>query len=85
MDNVVVDNTNQGRFELVEQGETAWASYHVEGNTLFIDYVFSPPALRGQGTAGRLMSGVVAAADVKAQQIVPICGYAATWLRRQQR
>ena len=85
MDNVVVDNTSQGRFELVEQGETAWASYHVDGSTLFIDYVFSPPALRGQGTAGRLMSGLVAAADIKALQIVPICGYAASWLRRQKR
>jgi len=80
----VVDNTTQARFELVEQGETAWASYHVEGSTLFIDYVFSPPALRGQGTAGRLMTGVVEAATGKAQKIVPICGYAATWLSRHK-
>ncbi len=81
---VVVDNTTETRFELVEQGELAWASYHLEGSTLFIDYVFSPPALRGQGTAGRLMTGVVAAAADKQQKIVPICGYAATWLQRHK-
>lgn len=80
----VNDNVTQSRFELEEQGETAWASYHVEGSTLFIDYVFSPPALRGQGTAGRLMSGVVDAAKSKQQKIVPICGYAATWLQRHK-
>ncbi len=81
----VVDNSRTARFELQEQGELAWASYHVEGSTLFIDDVFSPPALRGQGTAGRLMAGVVEAATGKSQKIVPICGYAATWLARHNR
>lgn len=78
----VVDNSAAGRFELVEQGHTAWASYRRDAGTLYIDYVFSPEALRGQGTAGRLMQGIVDEARSSALQIVPICGYAASWLRR---
>jgi predicted GNAT family acetyltransferase len=38
--------------------------------------------LRGQGTSDRLMRGVQADAKEKGEEIVPICGYAATWLRR---
>jgi predicted GNAT family acetyltransferase len=78
----VVDNSAAGRFELVEQGHMAWASYRREGGALFIDYVFSPEALRGQGTAGRLMQGIVDDASTAGLQIVPICGYAASWSRR---
>ena len=59
MTSSVTDNTAQNRFELAEKGETAYANYRRENRTLYIDYVFSPPALRGTGAAGRLMQGIV--------------------------
>ncbi len=46
----VSDNTAQSRFELQEQGYTAFASYRLNGDVLTIPYVESPPALRVQGT-----------------------------------
>ena len=78
----ITNNTSESRYELVEDGHMAYADYHVFDNILSINYVFSPPALRGQGTAGRLMEGVMA--DVKAKNLKarPICGYAASWLKR---
>lgn len=78
----VIDNSAESRFELEEEGELAWADYRREPGRLIIDYVFSPPALRGKGTAGRLMEGLQAAAAARGETIVPICGYAAAWLRR---
>ncbi|HEU4839436.1 MAG TPA: GNAT family N-acetyltransferase [Micavibrio sp.] len=78
----VTDNTQKSRFELVEEGYVAYADYRRDGKTLYINYVFSPPELRGKGTAGRLMEGIVAAAQAADQEIYPICGYAAAWLRR---
>ena len=78
----ITDNTAAGRYELIEAGQTAYADYRLEDGRLIIDYVFSPPALRGAGTAGRLMAGVVADARARALKITPLCGYAATWLRR---
>ena len=78
----VTDNTAEGRYELIEQGLTAYADYRRQGGRLFIDYVFSPVPLRGKGTSDRLMRGVQADARAKGEEIVPICGYAATWLRR---
>lgn len=78
----VTDNAAAGRYELIEQGQTAYADYRREGGRLYIDYVFSPVPLRGQGTSDRLMRGVQADAKEKGEEILPICGYAATWLRR---
>jgi predicted GNAT family acetyltransferase len=78
----VTDNTDAGRFELVEAGQTAYADYRLENGRMIIDYVFSPPALRGAGTAGRLMEGVVADARARNLKITPLCGYAAAWIRR---
>lgn len=80
----VVDNDLRGRFELEEQGLTAYADYRRDGERLYIDYVFSPVPLRGTGTSDRLMHGVAAAAREDGARIVPICGYAATWLRRHR-
>jgi predicted GNAT family acetyltransferase len=80
--NSVTDNTAQARFELVEEGHTAFANYRLSDGTLSIPYVESPTALRGKGTAGRLLEGVVAHARARGLKIVPICGYAVSWFQR---
>lgn len=76
------NNQALSRYEMDEQGETSYADYRLQGDRLFLDYVFSPPALRGSGAAGRLMTAVAAEARGKGLKITPICGYAAAWLRR---
>lgn len=70
------------RYEIDEQGETAYADYRRTGERLYVDYVFSPPALRGTGASGRLMAALSADVRAKGLKITPICGYAAAWLRR---
>jgi len=76
------DNTASSRFEYVVNGETAFAKYRITGDTLFIDYVEAPPALRGTGAAGKLMEQVMAEARKRKFSVVPICGYAAAWLTK---
>jgi len=80
----VTDNTARSRYELEEEGLTAYADYRREPGRLYVDYVFAPEQLRGKGTADRLMRGVVAAAQADETPIVPICGYAAAWLKRHR-
>ena len=72
------------RYELDEQGLTSWANYRRDGDRLYVDYVFAPPALRGTGASGRLMAALSADARNKGLRITPICGYAAAWLRRSR-
>lgn len=76
------DNEAASRFEWAENGHTAFATYKIEGNTLYINYVEAPEALRGTGAAGRLMEQIVSFSKAHHYAIHPICGYAASWLRR---
>ena len=78
----VRDNRADARFELTEDGQTAFADYRRRAGTLFIDHVEAPDALRGTGAAGRLMAGVAQAARAAGETIVPVCSYAAAWLKR---
>ena len=78
----LTDNEKLGRFEMVESGQIVFADYRIADGRLFIDHVESPIALRGSGAAGRLMALVVQRARDSDLQIVPVCGYAAAWLRR---
>lgn len=79
------DNKAESRFELEVDGHTAYADYRREGKKLFIDYVFSPEELRGTGAAGTLMKHITEAAGKEGAEIVPICGYAVSWMRKNQK
>jgi len=76
------NDPEQSRYEMDEEGLTSYADYRLQGERLYIDYVFAPPALRGTGASGRLMAALAADARQKGLKITPICGYAAAWLRR---
>lgn len=80
--NAVTDHPERQRFELLEDGKLAYADYRIEGGVMVIPYVFADPALRGKGTAGRLMTGVLEAARARGLKVEPICGYAATFIQR---
>jgi predicted GNAT family acetyltransferase len=80
----VIDNPALSRFELVEQGHTAFADYRRAGGALILPHVEAPPELRGQGTAGRLMQGVLERARAEGLKVRPVCGYAAAFIRRHR-
>ena len=63
----VVDNPERSRFELEEQGLVAFADYRLHGDRLSIPHVEAPPAQRGTGAAGRLMTGVL---DIARERLI---------------
>lgn len=77
-------NNEDHRFELEVNGSTAFADYKRDGDTLYIKYVESPIPLRGTGAAGNLMQEIVGVAKNENLKIVPICGYAAAWLKKHK-
>ncbi len=76
------NNTALSRFEMIEGSHVVYADYGIEGNTLTIKYVFAPPELRGTGAAGRFMDALTNHAREQNYKIIPVCGYAATWIQR---
>jgi predicted GNAT family acetyltransferase len=75
------DDAAAGRLEMDEAGQTVFADYRLDGARLIIDHVEAPMALRGTGAAGRFMTCLARFARSKDLTIVPLCGYAAQWLR----
>lgn len=80
----VRDNTVLRRFELDADGDTAFATYRREGDTLFILHVETPPALRGQGIAAQVMSGALSLIRRDGLKVVPVCSYAEAFLARHR-
>jgi predicted GNAT family acetyltransferase len=78
----VENNSAESRFELIEEGLTAFADYYRRGDALVIPHVESPIPLRGKGTAGRLMLGVAQIARQESLKLIPTCSYAVVWFRR---
>jgi hypothetical protein len=75
------DNTEAGQYELDESGHTSFAKYRKADGVLTILWVEAPQELRGTGAAGRLMTLVSEEARRNNWRVVPVCGYAAGWLR----
>jgi len=82
MSEAVSDNSARHRFELIEQGQTAFATYRFDGDRVVILHVETPVPLRGQGVAGRLMTGALELIRARGQRVTPLCPYAVAFLER---
>jgi predicted GNAT family acetyltransferase len=82
MTEAFTNNIQKNRFELALNGHVAFAEYRLEGSTLYIDRVVAPDELRGTGAAGKLMQNIVDTAQKEKLKIVPICPYAAAWMKK---
>lgn len=78
----VTDNSKASRYEMQVEGHLAVADYRLEDGKLYVTHVMVPPELRGGGVAAKLMAGVVADAKQRGLEIIPICSYAASYLKR---
>ncbi len=78
----VIDHAARQRFELEEEGKLAFADYRIESGVLVLPHVEAHPDLRGKGTAGRLMAGVLDLARERGLKVLPICGYAVAYIQR---
>ena len=76
------NNERERRYELDVENQIVWADYRRDGERLVITHVEAPPALRGTGAAGQLMAALAEEARSQQARLVPLCGYAAAWLRR---
>ena len=78
----VQDNVERSRYELEVSGEIAVADYRRQGDTLLITHTHTPPALRGQGIAGRLVAGMLADVRTRGLKITPLCSYVVDYFER---
>lgn len=80
----VIDNEERRRFELVENGLTAFADYRRQDGIVVLPHVEAPVALRGTGAAGRLMAGALERIRAEGLKVRPLCSYAVAYMRRNR-
>ena len=78
----VIHNQAASRYELTDDGATAFASYAREGDVLIFDHTATPPELRGRGIASRLVKAALADVRAKGLRIVPACSFVADYVTR---
>ncbi len=80
----VTDAPDAGRFELRRGGElVGFASYRSRDGGVVVPHVETLVQHRGQGYASRLMAGIVAILRRDGRTIVPLCPFAADYLRER--
>lgn len=78
----IIFNTQLGRYEMQMGGHVVFANIRREGDTVTINHVEAPPELRGTGAAGRFMEKLLQHLRAQKLDVVPVCGYAAAWMRK---
>ena len=78
----VTDNKERHRFELVEDGHTAFAAHTIDGDVITFTHTLVPKAIEGRGIASRLI--LAALTDVKGRglKVVPRCPFVKAYIER---
>ncbi len=79
----LVDNPRESRYELHVDGETvAWAEYRPAGGSVIIAHTEVAAEHAGEGLGGLLTRAVFDAARADGRTVIPICPFAAAYVRR---
>lgn len=84
MSAAITFNPEKSRYEQMVGGAMVIANIRKIDGVLYIDFVEAPPELRGTGAAGRFMEGLMEIVRDEGLKAKPICGYAASWLRKHE-
>jgi predicted GNAT family acetyltransferase len=75
MDSTVRQNTALSRFELDVGGAVAFANYKLADGVMTFLHTETPPSLRGQGIASRLVGGALESVRGQGLKVVPRCSF----------
>ena len=71
----VTDVEARHRFELDEEGGTAFVTYFLEGDRITFTHTIVPEALEGRGVGSKLVRGALDAARERGLKVVPACSF----------
>jgi len=82
MDEKVIHNEAEQRYELTADGQTAVLAYTVEKGMLSLDHTVVPPELEGRGIGSKLAKFALDEARDGGKKILPRCSFVRTYLER---
>ena len=78
----VVDQPENERFVIEEDGSTAELIYHLNGTRFVLIHTEVPDELGGHGLGGRLVQAALDRARREGLTVVPKCPYARSWIEK---
>jgi predicted GNAT family acetyltransferase len=78
----VTQNPGEKRFEIWIEGKLSKLDYIEDGKNFVITHVGVQPELRGNGVAGKITQVGLEYAKARSLRVVPMCSYAAAYIRR---
>ncbi|MGZ4815054.1 MAG: GNAT family N-acetyltransferase [Terriglobales bacterium] len=70
------------RFELQQNGHTAFIDYRIRGGVLLLVHTEVPPELRGGGVGSELVRSTLDWAQDRGMKAAPRCAFVAAYVRR---
>jgi predicted GNAT family acetyltransferase len=78
-----ISNDEQARRFIARlDGETAVMEYQFKTPVIIFTHTEVPPALRGAGVVGQLVRAALQEAREMGWEVVPLCPFVASWIRR---
>lgn len=78
----IIHNEKNQRFELQQDGQTAYLSYQVAGDKLVYDHTIVPSELGGQGIGSQLVKHALDYARDNGKKVVPTCSFVANYVQK---
>lgn len=78
----VINNTDEGRFEVSTAGQTARLDYVLKDGVLKLTHTEVPEALEGAGIGTQLVHAAFEHARTQNLRVLPLCSFAAIYAQR---
>ena len=78
----ITHNQQAQRFELKQDGQTAYLSYQPAGDKLIFDHTIVPSALGGQGLGKQLAKHALDYAREQHKKVVPACSFVVAYIQK---
>jgi len=78
----IVHHESQGRFACRVDGHDCELDYHLADGRMVITHTGVPPQVGGRGIAAELTRAALETARARGWRVVPLCSYAAAYVRR---
>jgi predicted GNAT family acetyltransferase len=80
----VKDNPDESRYEADVDGDLAVVEYRLDGDQIAFLHTEVPESMEGKGVGSRLARAVLDDAKSRQLEVVPLCPFIASYIRRHQ-
>jgi hypothetical protein len=78
----VINNKEEGQFELRMEDQVARIIYEIKGHKIYLFSTQVPESLSGKGVGSRLLTGSLELIEQMDLKVVPVCSFIQGWFMK---